>query len=302
MHLIRIEWIALVGVIGCSTSPDRSAQVQSASGGTAALGSGGTTGATGGSKAGLGGGVSAAGGVKNSGGSLSSGGSVSSAAGGAQSGGAATTTSGGSTSGGDASRSGGAPSGDPGVAAVLQGQRWEVTCPSVGGSYECDNFPPGMTSCPANGYTMLDKMLTFGGTQGMSYDVSLRFRGVVEPKLHSGGTSAGGHLYIGGTPVATNYNVYSMEISAPPQILYFNDDDGLGEGHFVFPIDQMTTVRIDAGASVRLYSGDSNCISLANCDMQGCDTPYIVPGVPPAPAAWQGQFIQMDVVSVAVAN
>jgi hypothetical protein len=37
-------------------------------------------------------------------------------------------------------------------------------------------------------------------------------------------------------------------------------------------------------------------MEIKNLDAQG--TPAVVPGVPPAPAAFDGQFIQMDVVSV----
>ena len=51
-----------------------------------------------------------------------------------------------------------------------------------------------------------------------------------------------------------------------------------------------------AGATVTLLADVVDGHEIENVDPAG--TPIIVPGVPPSPAAYNGQFIQMDVDAV----
>jgi len=196
------------------------------------------------------------------------------------------------------------PVGPAGPAAVIDGTRWEVPCGTLTSNSEtCTNFPAGKTSCPAGGNYNLDKTVTFGGTRGTFYNVAVRIRGVVEPKPYRGGMSDGMHFYVGGQPVTTGedgvYNTYSITVSSPAQSYYLNYDEGKGVGHYVFTIDHMKTIRIEGGATVKFLGLDTNCSTIRNCVKTGPNCmPYIVPGVPPAPKAFDGQYIQLDVVSV----
>ncbi len=69
------------------------------------------------------------------------------------------------------------------------------------------------------------------------------------------------------------------------------------EGHYVFGIDSTETIKVDGGATIKLFGNDNNCISIANVD-----GPKVIPDVPPAPAEYHGQFVQMNLLSVTPAN
>jgi hypothetical protein len=63
-------------------------------------------------------------------------------------------------------------------------------------------------------------------------------------------------------------------------------------GHYTFPIDYQVTIPVRAGATVTMGAYDSNDVAIANHQH------FVVAGVPPAPQAFDGQFFQLDVVSV----
>ncbi len=172
---------------------------------------------------------------------------------------------------------------DANVAASLDGLRWELPCtqgtsdPTV-----CETLPLVSTSA------------TMGGAPGALYDVTLRFRGVVEVSTYVGG-SASGSWQIGGSPPAgSTINVYGLDVSSPGQTYFVNQ----GVSHrVVVAIDYTETVPIAAGATVTLHADSRDAYELRNVDASG--QPIVVAGVPPAPGAFDGQFVQMDVVSVA---
>ncbi len=80
---------------------------------------------------------------------------------------------------------------------------------------------------------------------------------------------------------------------------YVNDDTSTG--HRVFSIDHQKTIPIEGGASVHLVASDivPPCYQARNCmpDKPVC-TPFIIDGIAPAPAAFDGQFMQIDVLTV----
>lgn len=260
-------------------------------GGSAMPGAGGRGGAGGGG----------AGGGGSGGGGASGGGASGAADGGVKDGAIAMGgAGGGAKDGGSGSLD---ASGNLGPAAALDGQRWQTPCTNPEpGVIVCDQFPPGMSSCPAGGYTTTNKTITFGGTPGTVYDVRVRIRGVFEPKRYTGGMSEPPHWYVGGNVGTTVYNVVSLAISSPAQTYYLNHDDGRGEEHYVFPVDHVKTIKIAAGATVTLRSHDPNCSLIRNCMMEGqtC-TPYTFPDVPLPPANDTGQFAQLNVLSVSPA-
>jgi hypothetical protein len=188
--------------------------------------------------------------------------------------------------------------GDP-----LRGQRWEVKCttgPLANDARLCSSMAPGLTACPEN-HRPSDKHITFGGRPGTHYLVTLRLRGVVELKAYGGGTPAGSHFQIGGTSPVDVVNAYAMSVSSPAQTYYVNADH-TGGGQVIAALDDTVTIPVDAGATIELFATDSDCIQLRNCvdPAAAVCTPYVIPGVSPAPHAFDGQFAQVDVVSVEV--
>ncbi|HMJ10712.1 MAG TPA: hypothetical protein VK524_04855 [Polyangiaceae bacterium] len=184
-------------------------------------------------------------------------------------------------------------------AAAIDGATWEIPCGEIYGTqqWNCRFWPAGSTSCPAQGYTPVDRRIRFGGQANVTYDVTLRFRGIVEPKIYAGGT-ADGPFYIGGGPAANseNYNSYGFTVSDPLTSYYLNYAENKGD--YVFAFEHEKTLPIKGQTEIRLFAFAPTCGGLLNCQdfstAPAC-TPYPVPGGPPA---YNGHFIQMDVVAV----
>ena len=184
-------------------------------------------------------------------------------------------------------------------AVSLNDQRMEWPCRGAASSDElCTSIATGAT-CPDGG-TSVSRTITVGGKPGATYELTLRFRGVLEPKVYAGGRGPGDHFYVGGEPVASNYNVYRLAVSSPREVYYLNYDEGAGEAHKVFTINHTKAIRVSAGATMTLDIVDSDCALVRNCRDPSATTcqPLVVAGVPPAPAAFDGQFVHIEVLAV----
>ena len=94
--------------------------------------------------------------------------------------------------------------------AAINGFRFEFPCK--------DPMPenPKEGADGASGLVTGDPKLTdnftvqkpFGGEKGKRYQVTLRFRGVVEPMMYKNGKQVGDYFYIGGEKNKGTYNVY----------------------------------------------------------------------------------------------
>jgi len=135
---------------------------------------------------------------------------------------------------------------------------------------------------------------TFAGQAGVLYSVTLHVRGVVEPKNFTGGSVQLDHFQAGGEPVKNDYNFYSLSVSEPRAVYTFNRNEEK-VGHYTFPIDYTVTIPVRGGATVTMGAYDSNDVAIANHQK------HVVPGVPPFPAAFDGQFFDIKVASVAAA-
>lgn len=170
------------------------------------------------------------------------------------------------------------------VAAALHGLRWEMPCkPGHQGPFCAAAVEKPVVTA------------TLAGDRGRQYDVTLRFRGVVEWEPYAGGTSEA-PWYVGGKPDNSINNIYQLGISEPAQVFYLNApraNDNLGR---VWSIDYQKTIRVRGGATVTLSADAQDGNLVSNIDDQG--KPLVIPEVPPSPAPFDGQFIQMDVVSV----
>lgn len=179
------------------------------------------------------------------------------------------------------------------VAASLVGLRLEVPCanPKFNADTEC-HWDPGLLQTADPAWKLKREIVRkFGGRFRCTYDVTLRVRGVVEPKNFNGGTVQLEHFQTGGTPVKNDYNFYSLHVSEPEATYTFNRHERK-VGHYVFAIDYQVTIPVRGRATLTMGAYDSNDVAIANHEK------LVVPGIPPDPLAFDGQFFQLDVVSV----
>ena len=167
------------------------------------------------------------------------------------------------------------------VASSLEGLRWSMPCRASQSNRGCWNDDP------------LPVSTTVGGVTGKTYSLALRFRGVVEQKTYTDGTNDGAFWQVGGTPAPDGLNIYALQISSPRQTFYLNRGNSSFDQSWA--IDYTKTVQADAHATITLTATSIDGAEKKNVDAIG--TPLLVAGVPPFPAAYDGQFIQMDVVS-----
>lgn len=184
--------------------------------------------------------------------------------------------------GGDAPSVDGGPTTDASVAALLDGLRWELPC----------GVDTSATVCEASTFPTVTAALT--GNPATTYQVTLRFRGVVEQKTYEGGTTYD-YFNVGGTPPTDGYNVYQMHVSSPEGDYFLNAGTSGIERSWL--IDYEQTIPMNGGATVTLTADAQDGAEIKNVDGDGA--PIVVPEIVPAPAAYNGQFVQMDVTAIA---
>lgn len=187
----------------------------------------------------------------------------------------------------DTAESGSTDTSDPTdpVAATLGGLRWELPCLEVTAPTLCTTVDTAHTEA------------VLAGEANRTYAVTLRFRGVIEPKTYTGASAEGPGWTQGGTPAADTANIYALTISEPSSTFYVNAGTTRAASELWAEVMDITLVApIRAGATVSLDALSLDALQIRNVDENG--TPIVIDGVDPAPAAYDGQFIQMDVVGV----
>ena len=169
-----------------------------------------------------------------------------------------------------------------GQAATLKGLRCEMPCKRGHRGEVCRAADPRPT-----------QTVVMEGRPGQLYRVTLRFRGVVEQHSYAGGKQDR-LWYVGGHSAQGSYNIYRLHISDPEQTYYLNA--GRAGIRRTWAIDYTKTLRVRGGATVTLSGDAQDGALIVNRDES--NHPIIIPGVPPAPELFDGQFIQMDVTSV----
>lgn len=167
------------------------------------------------------------------------------------------------------------------VAVSLHALRLEVPCGKALRAHRC--------------VTRRRKVVStrIAGNLAETYEVTLRLRGVVEEQSYAGGQLEGG-AYRGGVATDPKASVYTLRVSEPKQELFLNAGKA-GAGHVV-PIDREITVLMSGSAKVRLTADARDWRIVRNRGFNG--ESVIVPDVAPAPKAFDGQFLQVDVVGV----
>lgn len=182
------------------------------------------------------------------------------------------------------------------VKASLSGLRWEIPCKDA---------PPG-TGCAADNPT--PKTVTLAGAAGTTYDVTLRFRGVVEAQTYTAiaasptatGTNAP-FFAPNATWTDNGHNAYRLTISKPSFTGFLNHQPSASPSALPahsFATDYTVTIPVEAGADVTLFATAADGAQYKNIDAETNGNPIVVPDIPPAPNAYDGQFVQMDVVSI----
>jgi hypothetical protein len=177
-------------------------------------------------------------------------------------------------------------------AAAIDGFRFEFPCkdPMPDNPKEGADGPSGLVKGDPKTTDNFISTKKFGGTPGKRYKVTLRFRGVVEPMMYKNGQQVGEYFYIGGEKNNATYNVYEIRVSSPQSHFFLNRQDQVG--HRIFTLDYTQTIEIDGGAEVVFFGDGQNGRLITNYKK------LVVPEIPPAPAPYNGQFIQVDVLDV----
>jgi hypothetical protein len=100
-------------------------------------------------------------------------------------------------------------------AASIDGYRFEFPCkePMAAAPKEGADGPSGrVTGDPKTTDNFTEKR-KFGGVPVKRYQVTFRFRSVVEPMMYKGGQQVGEHFYIGGEKDNPTYNIYQISVS-----------------------------------------------------------------------------------------
>jgi hypothetical protein len=135
------------------------------------------------------------------------------------------------------------------------------------------------------------------GDSGVIYEVTLRVRGVVEQKTYSDYTASDGLWIEGGTPDGGSSNIFRLHVSSPEETYHLNSGiSGIDE---CFLLDVQKTVVMDDGATLTLLA-DSGGDGLGTKNIDGDGYPIVVSGVSPYPYAFDGQFVQIDIVDVRI--
>lgn len=185
------------------------------------------------------------------------------------------------------------------IAAALEDARLELPCENPDPmAYASDgatcNWDPdllAMSSTVPEFALAIEREVTIGGDPGTIYAITMRFRGVSEPKNYEGGTLVGDHFYIGGTEIRNDYNIYSIEVADPAETYYLTRTE-TPTGHYTIAFDYEGTIRARGGTTLTLGIYDHNTVAIANWELR------VVDGIPPAPAPYSGHFVHMNVVSV----
>lgn len=142
---------------------------------------------------------------------------------------------------------------------------------------------------------------TLTGNPSELYSITLRFRGVVEEKTYTGGSNDGAFWQIGGTPASDSWNVYRLTISNPSQTYYLNR--GTSGQFLCYAIDYEKTLSMYGNATLSLLADPVDVgnqeIYNSSTDARSLITPISIPGITVPTQPYDGQFIRMDVISVA---
>ena len=145
----------------------------------------------------------------------------------------------------------------------------------------------GVTTACAGGSLTAQQDFMVGGTPGTTYQVTMHFYGIMEPKNYGNqvtreaGATRPANNNAGATPVpwayttspgaktiqASDYNTYEIHVLDNNMMVsrqYFLNSD-TQEGHWTYVIDYQKTIPVIGGGRVRVRTYDRNCRMIKNC-------------------------------------
>ena len=146
--------------------------------------------------------------------------------------------------------------------------------------------------------------VTLVGSVGVTYNVTMRIRGVVETKDYIGGRqlvtpAESSDTYVVedstylGAPV-DNLNVYGLSISNPTHIYYLNSSTSHPWDASPYAVDYTFTVQMTTGATVQLFAYSIEDVQVSNDGELEVDNSPAIDVTQP----YNGQFLEMIVTSV----
>ena len=177
------------------------------------------------------------------------------------------------------------PDGPAVTAYDLAGQRILMPCGTPIMAFGC--------SCPVS---PVIQSVTLDGTAAQRFSVTIRVRGALGVETYSGGTPGGSTaFYTGGLPTDAAYDNYSIAVTSPPGTYWLNHDVTIPSTSSV-ALDYIATFSVDGGATVTFTGDCRDGQQFKNLD--GMGQPITFAGVTTVPDPYDGQFAQIDVLSV----
>lgn len=138
--------------------------------------------------------------------------------------------------------------------------------------------------------------VTLDDTSAEHFSVTIRVRGALGVETYTGGTPDGSTaFYIGGSPADALYDTYQIAVTSPPGTFWLNHDVTVPTMNAV-AFDYIATFPVDGGATVTFTGDCRDGMEFQNFD--GAMQPITFPGVTTVPDPYDGQFAQIDVLSV----
>lgn len=139
----------------------------------------------------------------------------------------------------------------------------------------------GVNGCAANGTASLT--LPAVGAAGTR---QVRVRGLMEGKSYTGG-AADGAWYVGGSPQPGGQNVWKLRVQGGGLDNTYYLNSGLFSAN-VTAVDYIREIAVAGTPQLTLSCDSVDALEYNNAGG------IVVPGIPPAPAAFNGQFVQID--------
>lgn len=139
----------------------------------------------------------------------------------------------------------------------------------------------------------VEESVVMAGEDGVIYGVRLAVKGVLEHQQYDNGV-CDGQWCVGGDAPLNPWNEVTITVSDPPG--EYHPNSGEAGVYEVFAIDEERTVAIAAGATIEIQIDGNGTCSIEN------GTAIVIPGVPPDPQAFDGQFLQLDLVDAQIAE
>lgn len=159
----------------------------------------------------------------------------------------------------------------------------------LGGGWRSSAVDNGANHSCSNGQLEANITIPIGGEDGVEYDVTMHFYGVMEPRRYAnvmrdagdaatdrnGGTPTGWAEAPGGTNINNlgdqNYNTYEMHVydhmDQAVRSYFMNSDNNTG--HYTLITNYEKTITLIGGGEVRLRVFDANCRMIKNCGASG---------------------------------